>query len=341
MPLVTGVAAAWLSACASFGADVQAPAGAAASGPHTLSALTAEGRLVRFSAAQPASLITAQWLDGFPDGALGAAQRGSGWLFVQRDGRLVPHRSGDGGDAAASTAAPAQAIAASFTAAPSATPPAAAPWPLPTPVPAPDAAARCPLDLARHPLQPHWRLLAAGAHGRLDRDRLQLVDGDAALPGVQGDAPLRYAPGDVHYGRTPKLAALAHALGPADADTGRREVTTYAIDAATGSLLSLGRVAGDAPREAPQGGRLHTRGPLGTGGWHCARLAIAPGLDGQPVGYLALGVARADAYRTDLYRIDLAHGATQWLGTVPVEAALLGLWVEDDRPPPAGLLTRR
>lgn len=271
----------------------------------TLSALTAEGQLVRFTADQPGSLLDTRSIHGFADDVVGAARDGQGWLLIRRDGHLQ-RVAADGREAAK-----------------------AAPWPFPAAVPGAGEPARCPPDLARHPVHPHWRVLARGLHARLQTADLRLVDGDAGWPGVQADATLRYAPGDVNYGRVPQLAAVAHAAPRAIGSdpAGAREVTTYAIDATTASLVSLGSVAGTLPREAPQIGRLHTIGALGAGAWHCARLTIATDAEGASVGYAAL-----TGERTDLYRIDLAKGAAQWIGTLPAQGPVLGLWAA----PPEG-----
>lgn len=157
---------------------------------------------------------------------------------------------------------------------------------------------------------------SAGQNLRLHPDTGALVDGDAAVQGVQPDPALRYAAGDAHAGRAPDIAAAAYTYHPKD-DT---LTTNYAIDRVLGALVMQGSREGATPVVSPNTGQLRTVGLLGLGPLDDASFDIAD------VGNTALLAARTavDA-RTRLYQVDLETGRTTALGVVGDGGPLRGL----------------
>lgn len=149
---------------------------------------------------------------------------------------------------------------------------------------------------------------------RLHPDTGAAIDGDPTRDGLQPDAELQFAPGDVNTGRTPRLVAAAYTYNQRD----DKLTTNYAIDAGLGALLTQGSAEGLAPVVSPNSGRLFTVGALGTGPLQDASFDIAD------VDNTALAALRS-AGRTRLYRVDLASGAATLLGTIAGGGPLQGL----------------
>lgn len=136
---------------------------------------------------------------------------------------------------------------------------------------------------------------------RLNPDTAAVIDGDPALPGIQGDRPLAYADGDRNAGRRPTVVALAYAM---DATGGS---TAYAIDANAGVLATLG---GGATRAAPESGRLHTIGALGIKLTGPVQFDISPGASSGLVASVPEGSFAS------LFAVDLASGRLTRLGYI-------------------------
>ncbi len=157
---------------------------------------------------------------------------------------------------------------------------------------------------------------SAGQNLRLHPDTGAVVDGDAALDGVQPDPVLRYAWGDRHAGREPDIAAAAYTYHAQD----DKLTTNYAIDRALGTLVMQGSREGATPVVSPNTGQLRTVGPLGLGPLADASFDIAD------VGNTALLAARtATDPRTRLYTVDLETGRAAPLGVVGDGSPLRGL----------------
>lgn len=94
--------------------------------------------------------------------------------------------------------------------------------------------------------------------------------------------------------------------------------TNYAIDLASGSLLTQGSHESVQPAVSPNTGRLFSVGPLGTGAIEDAAFDISD------VGNTALA-ALAKEGRTRLHHIDLASGRATLVGTIGSGQPLWGL----------------
>lgn len=164
------------------------------------------------------------------------------------------------------------------------------------------------------------RVVGAGAQNlRLHPETNAVIDGDAANPGVQPDAVLRYAPDDRHAGRRPDVAGVAYTYNKKD----EKLTTNYAIDRALGALLMQGSREGAQPVVSPNTGLLRTVGLLGTGPLGEAHFDISD------VANTALMAARrVGESTTRLYRIDLESGRATALGVVAQGERLLGLAIE-------------
>ncbi|EHR69684.1 hypothetical protein BurJ1DRAFT_0805 [Burkholderiales bacterium JOSHI_001] len=165
------------------------------------------------------------------------------------------------------------------------------------------------------------RIRVVGSQGRnlrLHPDTGAPVDGNPAEPGLQDDAPLRYAEGDAHQGWVPQVAAAAYSYHQKD----DKLTTNYAIDTGLGLLVRQGSLEGVQPVVSPNTGLLFTVGPLGLRG----PLEDAA-LDVADVHNQALAALRS-AGVTRLYRVDLASGRAQALGRLADGAPLRGLAIE-------------
>lgn len=159
----------------------------------------------------------------------------------------------------------------------------------------------------------------AGQNLRLHPDTGAAVDADPQVPGVQTDAPLAYAPGDPHAGRTPGLQAAAYSYNK-DND---KITTNYAIDTQLGTLVMQGSREGATPVVHPNTGRLFTVGALGAGPFDRASFDIA---DLSNAGFAAL--TRAGDAQSRWFLIDLATGKATLLGVIGASEPVLGVAIE-------------
>jgi len=160
-----------------------------------------------------------------------------------------------------------------------------------------------------------------GQNLRLHPDTGAVVDASADLPGVQIDGALAFAPGDVNAGKAPQVSAAAYSYNKADP----KLTTNYAIDAASGTLVTQGSREGVQPAVSPNSGRLFTVGPLGAGAFDSASFDIHVLTD---VGFAALTSRGGGASRW--VQVDLKTGAAKLLGTIgggeAVRAVALESW---------------
>lgn len=159
----------------------------------------------------------------------------------------------------------------------------------------------------------------AGANLRLHPDTGAVVDANPDQPGVQHDGAPAYDSSDVNAGRTPRLVAAAYTYNK----TNDKITTQYAIDAALGTLVHQGTKEGVVPAISPNSGRLYTVGRLGAGPFDHATLDIS---DLSNTTYAAL--RRAGAAASRWYRIDLATGKAEFIGTVGGGEPLAGAAIE-------------
>ncbi|MBM3345955.1 MAG: DUF4394 domain-containing protein [Betaproteobacteria bacterium] len=156
----------------------------------------------------------------------------------------------------------------------------------------------------------------SGSNFRLHPETGSLVDGNPMLAGVQPDAGVGYAREDVHFGRPASVVGVAYTNGP-----GARETTSFAIDAAQGTLATLGRPEGTTPAKTPfcpSEGRLFTVGRLGV------QSGAQVGFDIHPL--------RRNAYATfqggelsALYAINLLTGEATRIGIIGSGVSVLGI----------------
>lgn len=158
----------------------------------------------------------------------------------------------------------------------------------------------------------------AGSNLRLHPDTGALVDADPAAPGLQFDAQLHYAEGDLLHGRTPRVVAAAYSYN----QTNDRITTNYALDAAAGMLVHQGTKEGMEPAVSPNSGRLYTVGSLGLGPFEDASLDISD------VDNAAWASVRRNGGPTRWYRLDLGTGRARFVGTVGGGEPLVGIAIE-------------
>jgi hypothetical protein len=159
----------------------------------------------------------------------------------------------------------------------------------------------------------------SGQSLRLHPDTGAAIDGNPALDGLQGDAALAYARGDVHAGAMPAVVAAAYTYNKKD----EKLTTNFAIDRRRGTLAMQGSAEGATPVVSPNTGSLTTVGPLGLGELVDAAFDIA-----DLSGAAFVAVRTAAEPRTRLHLVDLATGQARLIGTVGDGAPLLGLAVE-------------
>jgi hypothetical protein len=160
---------------------------------------------------------------------------------------------------------------------------------------------------------------AAGANLRLHPDTGAQVDGDPNTAGVQSDAALAFAAGDIATGRAPMVLAAAYTYNKKD----EKLTTNFALDGREGTLVTQGSREGTEPAVSPNTGRLRSVGPLGTGALDDASFDIA---DVNNAAYAA--VRRAGDPATRWLRIDLATGRATVLGTLGDGTPVVGVAIE-------------
>lgn len=157
---------------------------------------------------------------------------------------------------------------------------------------------------------------AAGHNLRLHPDTGRLIDGNPMLAGVQPDARVAYAVEDRNAGRISRVAGIAYTNGHGHAGT-----TSFAIDSAQATLVTLGRPEGTTPAKAPSPpheGRLFTIGRLE------ADTGTHVGFDIHPVRGSAYASFRQGEHSV-LYKINLANGEARRIGPIGSGTAVLGI----------------
>lgn len=157
-----------------------------------------------------------------------------------------------------------------------------------------------------------------GQNLRLHPDTGAVVDGNAVLDGVQTDGKLAYAAGDVNFGKMPVAVGAAYSYNKADT----KITTNFALDAATGALVTQGSREGVMPAVSPNTGQFFTVGSLGMA-FNSAAFDIQALSD---VAFAALysGGGAASRWVT----IDLKTGAAKSLGTIGGGERVVGIALE-------------
>lgn len=170
-----------------------------------------------------------------------------------------------------------------------------------------------------NPAADRIRVVGGSFNLRLHPDTGEAVDGDPGTPGLQPDAALAYARGDVHETRRPDIVGAAYTYNKTD----DKLTTNYAIDRTLGTLVMQGSREGVQPVVSPNSGQLRTVGTLGLGPLSDAAFDIA---DLSNAAFAALRPATLGGTR--LYEVDLASGRARFIGTVGDGAPIRGLAVE-------------
>ncbi len=163
------------------------------------------------------------------------------------------------------------------------------------------------------------RLIVGRANARAHPDTGRLVDSNPNEPGVQIDGRLAYSAADANHDRSPKVVAAAYTYNKVD----EKLTTNYAIDAAAGSLVTIGTIENVHPAVSPNTGQLFTVGPLNVGAIASASFDIAD-LDNAAFAAITAPGAR----RSRWYLIDLATGAASALGTIGGSETIVGVAIE-------------
>jgi hypothetical protein len=153
---------------------------------------------------------------------------------------------------------------------------------------------------------------------RLHPDTGAVVDSNPNAEGVQIDTPLAFAAGDANAGQTPRVVGAAYSYNKANP----RITTNFALDAATGTLVTQGSREGATPVVSPNTGQLMTVGKLGVA-FEDAAFDIQAISD---AGFVAL--SGKELRGTRWYTIDLNTGAARFIGTIGVKEPVRAVAME-------------
>jgi hypothetical protein len=154
------------------------------------------------------------------------------------------------------------------------------------------------------------RIRAVGNGGqnlRVHPDTGAVVDADPNQPGLQVDARLAYAAGDVNAGRAPVVVAAGYTYNKVN----EKITTNYAIDAGAGTLVFQGSKEGATPVVSPNTGQLTTVGKLGLAPFERAAFDIA-----DTTGAAFLAVTAPGARDSTFHLVNLDTGAATFMGTI-------------------------
>lgn len=146
-----------------------------------------------------------------------------------------------------------------------------------------------------------------GQNLRLHPDTGAIVDADPKLTGVQLDGDLAYAKTDLASGKNPNVVAVAYSNSVA----GAKITTNYAIDTATGNLLTQGSRENVSPAVSPNSGQLFTVGSLGVNTAGTVSFDIAP-----KTGVAFAAITPPGSSSAGFYWIDLNAGAAKMIGSI-------------------------
>jgi hypothetical protein len=158
----------------------------------------------------------------------------------------------------------------------------------------------------------------SGQNLRLHPDTGAVVDSNPNLEGVQIDGPLTYSASDANAGKKPSIVGAAYSYNKADP----KITTNYALDAATGSLVTQGSREGSTPAVSPNTGQLFTIGKLGVNFEDAA-------FDIQALNDVAFAALSGKELKgTRLYTLDLKTGAAQLIGTIGTNEGIRAMAME-------------
>jgi hypothetical protein len=153
---------------------------------------------------------------------------------------------------------------------------------------------------------------------RLHPDTGAVVDSNPNVEGVQIDGPLAYANNDVNFGKKPSVVGAAYSYNKADP----KITTNFALDAATGALVTQGSREGVQPAISPNTGQLLTVGKLGVNFDDAA-------FDVQALSDVAFtALSGKDLRGTRWYTLDLKTGVASFIGTIGTQEAIRAMALE-------------
>ena len=157
-----------------------------------------------------------------------------------------------------------------------------------------------------------------GQNLRLHPDTGAVVDSNPTLEGVQTDGKLAYAAGDVNFGKSPMAVGAAYSYNKADT----KITTNFALDAATGALVTQGSREGVMPAVSPNTGQFFTVGSLGM-------TFNSASFDIQAVSDVAFAALNSDSTSGSRWvMIALKTGNAKSLGTVGGGERVVGIAME-------------
>ena len=157
-----------------------------------------------------------------------------------------------------------------------------------------------------------------GQNLRLHPDTGAVVDSNATLEGVQTDGKLTYAAGDANFGKSPMAVGAAYTYNKADT----KITTNFALDAATGALVTQGSREGVMPAVSPNSGQLFTVGSLGLAFNNAS-------FDIQALSDVAFAALNSDGSAASRWvTVDLKTGAAKSLGTIGGGERVTGIALE-------------
>ncbi|QTN26408.1 DUF4394 domain-containing protein [Rhodoferax sp. AJA081-3] len=157
-----------------------------------------------------------------------------------------------------------------------------------------------------------------GQNLRLHPDTGAVVDSNPALEGLQTDGKLTYAVGDANFGKLPSAVGAAYSYNKADP----KITTNFALDAATGALVTQGSREGVLPAVSPNTGQFFTVGSLGM------PFATAA-FDIQVLSDVAFAALNSDGGAASRWvTIDLKTGVAKSLGMVGGGEPVVGIALE-------------
>ncbi len=157
-----------------------------------------------------------------------------------------------------------------------------------------------------------------GQNLRLHPDTGAVVDSNATLEGVQTDGKLTYAAGDVNFAKSPMAVGAAYTYNKADT----KITTNFALDAATGALVTQGSREGVMPAVSPNSGQFFTVGSLGLAFTNAS-------FDIQALSDVAFAALNSDGSAASRWvTIDLKTGAAKSLGTIGGGERVTGIAME-------------
>lgn len=153
---------------------------------------------------------------------------------------------------------------------------------------------------------------------RLHPDTGAVVDSNPNVDGVQIDGTLTYAAGDANFGKKPSIVGAAYSYNKADP----KITTNFALDAATGALVTQGSREGTTPAVSPNTGQMFTVGKLGVNFEDSA-------FDIQALSDVAFAALSGKELKgTRLYTLDLKTGAAKFIGTVGTRESIRAMAME-------------